>query len=86
MPNHNHIHKFLIIECSFLSFFYAIAGRVYNVTPYLEYHPGGIPELMRGIGRDATDLFDEVSAHAIDSMSSIQPTWTAIIKKPTLIY
>ena len=30
------------------------------MTPYLEYHPGGIPELMRGIGRDATDLFDEV--------------------------
>lgn len=56
------------------------------MTPYLEYHPGGIPELMRGIGRDATDLFDEVSADAIDSMSSIQPTWTAIIKKPTLIY
>ena len=35
-------------------------GRVYNVTPYLEYHPGGIPELMRGVGRDGTDLFDEV--------------------------
>ena len=31
------------------------------MTPYLEYHPGGIPELMRGIGRDATDLFDEVT-------------------------
>ena len=30
------------------------------MTPYLEYHPGGITELMRGIGRDATDLFDEV--------------------------
>ena len=32
------------------------------MTPYLEYHPGGIPELMRGVGRDATDLFDEVSS------------------------
>lgn len=42
--------------------FYTIVGRVYNVTPYLEYHPGGIPELMRGVGRDATDLFDEVSS------------------------
>ena len=31
------------------------------MTPYLEFHPGGVPELMRGIGRDATDLFDEVS-------------------------
>ena len=31
------------------------------MTPYLEYHPGGIPEIMRGVGRDATDLFDEVN-------------------------
>ena len=30
------------------------------MTPYLEYHPGGIPEIMRGAGRDGTDLFDEV--------------------------
>ena len=31
------------------------------MTPYLEFHPGGIPEIMRGVGRDATDLFDEVN-------------------------
>lgn len=44
-------------------FFYFLhnTGRVYNMTPYLEYHPGGIPEIMRGVGRDATDLFDEVN-------------------------
>lgn len=36
-------------------------GRVYNITPYLEYHPGGIPEIMRGVGKDGTDLFDEVT-------------------------
>ena len=28
----------------------AIKGKVYNVTPYLEYHPGGPIELMRGAG------------------------------------
>jgi Cytochrome b5-like Heme/Steroid binding domain len=27
-------------------------GRVYNITPYLRYHPGGIGELMRVAGRD----------------------------------
>ena len=37
------------------------AGKVYNVTAYFEYHPGGIPELERGIGKEATSLFDEVS-------------------------
>jgi cytochrome b involved in lipid metabolism len=27
-------------------------GRVYNITPYLRYHPGGVGELMRVAGRD----------------------------------
>ncbi|XP_063954853.1 cytochrome b5 reductase 4-like isoform X2 [Lytechinus pictus] len=38
----------------------AIRGKVYNVTPYMEYHPGGAEELERGLGKDATDLFNEV--------------------------
>ncbi|CAK1586943.1 unnamed protein product [Parnassius mnemosyne] len=38
----------------------AIRGRVYNITHYLPYHPGGPEELMRGAGIDATDLFDKV--------------------------
>jgi cytochrome b involved in lipid metabolism len=33
---------------------------VYNVTPYAEYHPGGVPELMRAAGRDGSKLFGEV--------------------------
>ncbi|XP_069743553.1 cytochrome b5 reductase 4 isoform X2 [Narcine bancroftii] len=37
-----------------------IRGMVYNVTPYLEYHPGGEEELMRGAGADATELFDQI--------------------------
>ncbi|MBN3311108.1 NB5R4 reductase, partial [Amia calva] len=37
-----------------------IRGLVYNVTPYMEYHPGGEQELMRAAGADGTDLFDQV--------------------------
>ncbi|NXU35863.1 NB5R4 reductase, partial [Drymodes brunneopygia] len=37
-----------------------IRGFVYNVTPYMEYHPGGEDELMRAAGTDGTDLFDQV--------------------------
>ncbi|XP_042147983.1 cytochrome b5 reductase 4-like [Ixodes scapularis] len=37
-----------------------LKGRVYNVTPYMEFHPGGEEELMRGVGKDATDLFIQV--------------------------
>ncbi|KAL7924083.1 hypothetical protein ACQKWADRAFT_287205 [Trichoderma austrokoningii] len=38
----------------------AINGKVYNVTPYARFHPGGVPELMRGAGRDGTKLFGEI--------------------------
>jgi cytochrome b involved in lipid metabolism len=37
-----------------------LGGRVYNITPYLPFHPGGEPELLRGAGRDGTRLFGEV--------------------------
>uniref|UniRef100_A0A8C5U3V6 Cytochrome b5 reductase 4 n=1 Tax=Malurus cyaneus samueli TaxID=2593467 RepID=A0A8C5U3V6_9PASS len=37
-----------------------IRGYVYNVTPYMEYHPGGEDELMKAAGTDGTDLFDQV--------------------------
>lgn len=33
---------------------------VYNVTPYIEYHPGGVDEILRGVGADASPLFNEV--------------------------
>jgi len=37
-------------------------GKVYNITPYLYFHPGGVKELMRVAGRDGTQLF--ASTHA----------------------
>ena len=37
-----------------------IRGFVYNVSLYMEYHPGGEDELMRAAGADGTDLFNEV--------------------------
>ncbi|NXK87564.1 NB5R4 reductase, partial [Formicarius rufipectus] len=37
-----------------------IRGFVYNVTPYMEYHPGGEDELMKAAGTDGTELFDQV--------------------------
>ncbi|XP_071492807.1 cytochrome b5 reductase 4-like [Diadema antillarum] len=50
LAKHNKIHD------GWLS----IRGQVYNVTPYMEYHPGGAEELERGLGKDATDLFNQI--------------------------
>jgi cytochrome b involved in lipid metabolism len=35
-------------------------GKVYNISPYLPYHPGGEGELRRCAGKDGTKLFMEV--------------------------
>ncbi len=37
-----------------------VRGKVYNVTHYLDFHPGGVEEMMRGAGSDATELFNEI--------------------------
>ncbi|KFY21357.1 hypothetical protein V493_07471, partial [Pseudogymnoascus sp. VKM F-4281 (FW-2241)] len=37
-----------------------LGGKVYNITPYLPYHPGGEAELMKCAGRDGTKLFAEI--------------------------
>jgi cytochrome b involved in lipid metabolism len=35
-------------------------GKVYNLSPYMPFHPGGVGELMRGAGRDGEKLFMEI--------------------------
>lgn len=37
------------------------AGMVYNVSAYMDFHPGGEEELMKAAGIDGTDLFDQVN-------------------------
>jgi cytochrome-b5 reductase len=42
----------------------ALNGAVYNVTPYMDFHPGGWEELVQGAGRDATDMFNEIHRYS----------------------
>ncbi|ORY95561.1 cytochrome b5-like heme/steroid binding domain-containing protein [Syncephalastrum racemosum] len=35
----------------------AIQGKIYNITPYIKFHPGGVRDLMRIAGRDGTKLY-----------------------------
>ncbi|CAM6090899.1 unnamed protein product [Calypogeia fissa] len=39
-----------------------LRGRVYNVTPYLKFHPGGPEMLMKAAGKDGTALFNKYHA------------------------
>ncbi|CAI5515934.1 unnamed protein product [Closterium sp. Naga37s-1] len=39
-----------------------VRGRVYNITPYLDFHPGGKAILMKGAGKDCTALFNKYHA------------------------
>ena len=34
-----------------------ISGVVYNISPFMEYHPGGRAELLKGAGCDCTALY-----------------------------
>jgi cytochrome b involved in lipid metabolism len=35
-------------------------GKVYNITPYIPFHPGGKGEILRGAGKDSAKLFMDV--------------------------
>lgn len=37
----------------------SINGRVFNLTRYVDFHPGGEDEIMRCAGRDGTTLFNK---------------------------
>lgn len=37
-----------------------INGKIYDVTYYIDIHPGGKAEIMQGVGRDGTALFSNI--------------------------
>jgi cytochrome-b5 reductase len=49
VAEHDSIHDAWII----------LQKKVYNITPYLHYHPGGITILKSVLGKEATSLFDK---------------------------
>ncbi|KAF7380723.1 hypothetical protein HZH66_014099 [Vespula vulgaris] len=60
----------------------AIRGIVFNVTRYMDFHPGGIDELMKGVGKDATKLFDNVHAW-VNYQSLLQKCVVGRLSRPT---
>ncbi|XP_064982579.1 cytochrome b5 domain-containing protein RLF-like [Musa acuminata AAA Group] len=39
-----------------------LKGHVYNISPYMKFHPGGEDMLMKAAGRDSTSLFNKYHA------------------------
>merc|ERR1712087_376832 len=60
----------------------AINGKVYNVTKYMEEHPGGEEVLMDKAGQDATEEFEDVG-HSNDARKTLE---TFIVGSAMLMY
>ncbi|XP_044489787.1 cytochrome b5 domain-containing protein RLF isoform X1 [Mangifera indica] len=43
-----------------------LKGRVYNLSPYMKFHPGGVDMLMKAVGKDCTSLFNKYHAWVND--------------------
>lgn len=39
-----------------------LKGCVYNISPYMKFHPGGVDMLMKASGKDCTALFNKYHA------------------------
>ncbi|NWI59508.1 CYB5B protein, partial [Calyptomena viridis] len=48
-----------------------IHGRVYDITRFLEEHPGGEEVLLEQAGRDATESFEDVG-HSTDAREMLK--------------
>jgi cytochrome b involved in lipid metabolism len=58
-----------------------IQGRVYDVTSFIDEHPGQ-DIILDGAGRDATDLFRDIG-HSNDAEDMLTEMQIGILVKPT---
>lgn len=59
-----------------------IDSKVYNVTPFLQEHPGGDDILLDSSGRDATREFEDVG-HSTDARSELAKLFIGDLRPPT---
>ncbi|KAJ5168032.1 uncharacterized protein N7482_003626 [Penicillium canariense] len=46
-------------------------NKVYNITPYLEEHPGGVAILVESAGQDTTEAFEDIG-HSTDAREVLE--------------
>ncbi|XP_059660271.1 cytochrome b5-like [Cornus florida] len=60
-----------------------ISGKVYDVTKFLEDHPGGDEVLLSATGKDATDDFEDVG-HSTSARSMMDEYYVGDIDSSTI--
>ncbi|XWS32001.1 hypothetical protein CRYUN_Cryun23aG0123200 [Craigia yunnanensis] len=60
-----------------------IFGKVYDVTPFLEEHPGGDEVLLAASGKDATDDFEDVG-HSDDAKEIMEKYYIGEVDSSTI--
>lgn len=62
-----------------------LRGKVYNITPYLAYHPGGSAIIESCLGKDATSLFDKYHSWVnIDNLVGALLIGYLMVEKPRM--
>lgn len=55
----------------------AVRGKVYDVSSFVERHPGGVDQIMLGAGRDVTQLFE--SYHSVDTYKVLEKYYVGVL-------
>lgn len=61
-----------------------VHGKVYDVTPFVNSHPGGPEVLFEYAGTDCTESFDEVG-HSQDSIDMLKPLCKGVISEQDIV-
>ncbi|VDO18476.1 unnamed protein product [Heligmosomoides polygyrus] len=57
-----------------------IRGKVYDVTKFLDDHPGGSDVLLEQVGKDATEAFDDIG-HSSDAKEMMEEYYIGDVVK-----
>jgi cytochrome b involved in lipid metabolism len=55
--------------------------QVYNITPYMKYHPGGAEILMKAVGKDGTVLFNKYHPW-VNAQALLEKCLIGLLHKP----